>query len=344
MLILRALLSLLLLGLFGPLQASRESDYLTRDYGRFAVTFCPEDSSLAEPLVRALSTRLPVIASRLNLPQLDSARFVLTPTAEEWGRVTAGSPLWANGIAYPNHGVAVLKSPRFNANGGPLAETAVHELVHLVLDSGAPNAAIPRWFDEGLAQFMAGQQEFMDVHVLARAAASGRLMTFWDIQGMMGMNSADARQGYAQSLAATQDLWKRFGDSGLANLVHELRKGRDIESAFPRIFGMPYSQFEQEHRASIGEQYGGSLWTDGELWISVLFVILILSAGGFAYLRRRRTLEAWRTAERLHEESGEPREVPYTVNYTIVRNRTYGDDEVESPPDDPPYDRPKPGN
>ena len=80
-----------------------------------------------------------------------------------------------------------------------------------------------------------------------------------------------------------------------------------------------------------------------ELWISVLFVLLILSAGGFAYLRRRRTLEAWRT-EHLREESGEPREVPYTVNYTIVRNRTLGDDQVESPPNEPPYDRPKPGN
>lgn len=343
MLILQALLSLFLLGLFGPLQASRESDYLTRDYGRFAITYCPEDSGLADPLVRALSQRLPTLTTRLQLPDLDSARFVITPSAEEWGRVTAGSPLWANGLAFPNRGVAVLKSPRFNANGGPIAETATHELLHLMVESGAPNAGIPRWLDEGIAQFLAGQQEFMDVHVLSRAAASGRLMTFWDIEGLMGMNSIDARQGYAQSLAATQDLWRRFGDSGLANLVHELRKGRDIETAFPRIFGISYSQFEQEHRASLRQQYGGSLWTDGELWISILFIILVLSAGGIAYWRRRLTLERWRQ-EHLPDERGEPRDVPYTVNYTVTRARNLDDEESESETDKPPHDRPLPGN
>lgn len=343
MLILQVLLSLLLLGGFIPAQAARESDYLTRDYGRFAVTYCPEDSALSGPLVEVLSQRLPIIAARLRLSVPDSARFVITPSAQEWGRVTAGSPLWANGVAYPSRGIAVLKSPRFNANGGPSDETAVHELVHLLLESGAPNSTIPRWLNEGLAQFMAGQQEFMDVHLIARASASGRLMSFWDIQGMMAMGSADARQGYAQSLAAVEELWQRFGDSGLANLVHELRIGKEIEEVFLTLFGLPVGQFEREHQAELRTRYGGSLWSDSELWISLLFVILVLSAGTFAYFRRRRTLKGWKN-ERFPEESHEPREAPYTINYTIVRARNSDGESEPAPEDNPPHDRPLSGN
>ncbi|MCB1059676.1 MAG: hypothetical protein KDB65_05575 [Calditrichaeota bacterium] len=338
MLILRILLSILLICAAVWAQSSRESDYLTRDYGKIAITYCPEDSSLVDPLSRDLFQRLPVISSRLHLSVPQTMRFVITPSADEWFRVTSGSPLWANGVAYPGHGVAVLKSPRFNMNGGPLAETAAHEMTHLLLDTGA-EGGIPRWLDEGVAQFMAGQQEFMDVHVLARAAASGRLMSFWDIQGLLAMNTSDARQGYAQSLAAVQDLWARYGDSGIANLIHELREGRDIDKAFPTLFGMPLGQFEREHFADLREHYGGSIWSDGELWISLLFVILVLSAGTFAYLRRRRTLDKWRR-EQLHVDTSSPAgEVPYTVNYSIVRNRQNDDDE-----NGPPHDRPVPGN
>lgn len=337
----RLLLSLCLFVLFQTAEASRERDYLTRDYGRFAVTNCPEDSGLADNLVRTLERRLPVITGRLGIPAPDSARFVITPSAEEWGRVTAGSPLWANGVAYPSRAVAVLKSPRFNVNGGSFEETAVHELVHLLLESRAIGAGFPRWLDEGLAQFMAGQQEFNDVHTLARAASSGRLMSFWDIQGMMGMSANDARQGYAQSLVAVEDLWQRYGDGGVSNLVHAIRSGQDLDAAFATLFSMPLGQFEREHVAMLRERYGSQMWSDGELWISLLFAILVLSAGTFAFLRRKRTLERWRL-ENIPQAPEEPREVPYTVNYTIVRERQL--DDSDEPTEGSKPDRPVPGN
>ncbi len=347
MLIRLLLLSLLWAGLASPTWAARESDYLTRDYGRFAVTYCPEDSALCDPLMESLSRRLPVAAARLQLRLPDEARIVITPSAAEWARVTAGSPLWANGVAYPSRGVAILKSPRFNPNGGPLAETAIHEAVHLLLDAGAPASVIPRWLDEGLAQFLAGQQEYMDVHVLSRAAASGRLLTFWDIEGLMGMNALDAKQGYAQSLAAVEDLFRRYGDSGLANLVHELRQGKPIDVAFPRVFGTQYGVFEREYRAMLADHYGGSWWSDSELWVSLFFVILVLTAGMVAYLKRRTTLAKWR-AEYLPPEPTLPRDVPYTVNYTLVRSQQAeageSSDETGASDEGARHDRPMPGN
>ncbi|MCB9357045.1 MAG: hypothetical protein H6508_03825 [Calditrichaeota bacterium] len=323
----------------GTAIGSRQADYLTYDFGRFAVTCCPEDSGLAARLVTDLEQRLPDLQRRLGLAFPDSVRFVITPSADEWGRVTAGSPLWANGIAYPAQGVAVLKSPRFNMNGGGIGETAAHELVHLLLSTGA-GAGFPRWFEEGLAQFMAGQQEYLDTQVLARAAASGRLMRFWDIQGLMGMNPTDARQGYAQSLLAMEDLQGRYGDSGLSNLVHSVRNGRDFDESFLTLFGQTSGQFESNHLALIRDRYGAAVWTDGELLVSILFVVLVFAAGAFAFLKRRRTLARWHQEQ--HMEDQPPREVPYVVNYTLVRERLQDNGEDAAEGIRP--DRPQEGN
>jgi hypothetical protein len=317
---------------------SREQDYVTRDYGMILVTFCPEDSGIVTPLAQAMSVAIPRMAARLRMAPPDSVRFVITPTRDEWLCVTQGAPEWANGIAFARYGVAVLKSPRFDRDRGDLAQTAAHEAVHLMLEQGARNADIPVWFNEGLSQFLAGQQVYLDIHMLARAVFSGRLLSLWDIQHLLSMNSGTAHLGYAQSLVAVEYLHERYGDGGLSNLVSEMRRGKEIEAAFALLFSRTTAQFEREYLVMLKERYSGALWTDGELWISAAFVLLVFWVGWAAWRKRKKTLERWR-AEQIPASESEPRDVPYTVNYTLVPSRR-----DDSPPDDARFDEPKPGN
>ena len=104
------------------LAQSREQDYLRVYYGKYSFVYCPEDSAFIAPLWNELRNRIPIVEHQLHLNLVDSARFVITPSEREWARVTAGSPLWANGIAYPSRGIAVLKSPSFGKKyGSPFA-------------------------------------------------------------------------------------------------------------------------------------------------------------------------------------------------------------------------------
>jgi hypothetical protein len=324
---------------------SRENDYVRQDSGRFRVWYCPEDARVVRALWKELRERIPLVEQQLGLALADTVAFVIAPSEKEWYRLTAGAPLWANGIAYAGRGVAVLKSPRFGLPYGPLPVTAIHEYVHLLLESGASGAEIPRWLNEGLAQVLAGQLDYVDDALLARAAAAGRLHSFWRIEGMMGMNALDARQAYAESAVAVQLLQKRFGMSGISNLVHDLRAGVPFEDAFRKIFRVSLGAFESDYLLYVRSHFRLSLLGDVELWVSLAFVVLVLVGGVMVWVRRRRTVERWR--EEDQREGGAPEGTtvpPYTINYEILRGRLHEKDD-NSPPDEnlPPFDRPMPG-
>ena len=317
---------------------------MRQDSGRFRVWYCPEDAQVVRGLWRELRERIPLVEQQLQLALADTVTFVVTPSEKEWYRLTEGAPLWANGIAYAQRGVAVLKSPRFGLPYGPLPATAVHEYVHLLLEAGAHEADIPRWLNEGLAQVLAGQLDYMDDALLARAAAGGRLHSFSRIEGMMGMNALDARQAYAESAVAVQLLQSRFGMSGISNLVHELRAGSPYDESFRRIFAVSHGAFESEYTLYVQTHFRISFLGDVELWVSLTFVLLVGAAGVAVWLRRRRIVRRWREEDR--RERGVPEggtAPPYTINYTIVRGRMH-ESEDDSPPDENlPDDRPVPG-
>jgi hypothetical protein len=320
---------------------SRQSDYLRREFGKHTFVYCPEDSSLIEPLWNSLRTRIPIVEQQLRLSLSDSVRFIITPSEREWARLSQGSPLWANGIAYASQGVAVLKSPSFGIKyGGPLPVTALHEYVHLLLESGAPDANLPRWLNEGLAQLLASQIDYRDATLISRAVVSNRLHRLWRIEGMLGMSDSDARLAYAQSLLAVEWLRDKYGQSGLSNLVHELRAGKSEVDVFPAVFGMPVGAFESQLIASMQATYGGtSILTNVEFWVPLLFVVLVFLAGIARYLHRKRTVERWREEEIGRTSPADPK-VPYTINYTLIR-KPFSQDDDEN---DKPHDNPIPGN
>jgi len=324
---------------------SREKDYVRQDSARFRVWYCPEDAQVVRGLWQTIRDRIPVVERQLGLALADTVAFVVTPTEKEWFRLTAGAPLWTNGLAIADRGIAILKSPRFGLPYGPLPVTAIHEYVHLLLEAGAPRAAYPRWFNEGLAQVLAGQLDYMDNHLLARAGAAGRIHGLNQIEGLMSMSAPEAQQAYAESAVAVQLLQSRYGMTGMSNLVHEVRAGRRFEDSFSMIFGAPVGSFETEYLAYIQRTYRISLIGDTELWISAIFVILVLAAGMAVWFRRRKTIKRWSEEDgRASPVSGEVSPPPYTVNYTLIRGRLHEKTEDDSTEDNPPFDRPMPGN
>ncbi|HEY3294498.1 MAG TPA: peptidase MA family metallohydrolase [bacterium] len=294
---------------------------MEQDSARFRILYSTKDAGVVRDLWRVLRERVPVIEQNLGLALGDTVRFIIAPDQMEWGRLTQGTPLWANGVAYSERGIAILKSPSFGQQYGPFPTTATHEYVHLLLHAGAPRAEIPRWLDEGLAQVLSGQFDYVESAALARAAAANRLHSFRQLESMLAMSGLEARQGYAESAVAVQLLQLRYGMSGLSNLVHELRTGQDYDEAFARIFGVSSGSFENQYVAYIKSTYRLSLIGDTELWLSGLFVLLVLAAGTAMWYRRRRTLAKWKDEEM--GTHGGPRETwpPYIVNYTIIRSR-----------------------
>lgn len=321
---------------------SRANDYLVQDSARFRAIYCLEDAGVVPSLWQTLRERIPTVELQLGLSIRDTAAFVITPTEREWLRITQGAPLWANGIAYPERGVAVLKSPRFSMQYGPLGTTAIHEYVHLLLQSGKVDADFPHWFDEGLAEVVAGQMTFLDHTLVGRAVTMRRLHRFSDLQHLMAMPAQEAQLGYAESAIAVQLLVEKFGWPGVGNLVHTVRQGVSFEDAFARTFSLPLMQFENEYRQDAEKTYRLSWLSDTEIWVSALFVLAVFAAGFAAWRKRKRKLAEWEEEQRgTTTISGD---VPYVINYELIRSRRQdGSEETGSVNDEPsPDDEPRP--
>ena len=311
---------------------SRERDYLRQDSSRFRIWYCPEDQGVVPSLWRVFYQRVPLLELQLRLSLSDTVDFIITPTKDEWRRITGGAPLWANGLAEPQHHVAILKSPRFSVQYGPLENTAIHEYVHLLSQTGAREMELPRWLDEGMAEVLAGQLEFMSHTILGRSVASGRLHSLWQIQGLMSMSEPDAQLAYAESAIAVEFLVSKFGWPGVANLIATLRQGTPFDEAFSRIFGLSPGAFESEYLRYVQKTYQLSWLTDTEIWVSLLFILGVFAAGVAAWKRRRKTLRKWDEEHRA-ETVGETNAPPYTINYEIIRSRKDegGDSDSSSP-------------
>lgn len=330
------MLATLVLCLFADRSAAQTWEYLGQDSGRFRVIYCEPDAKTVPELWDVLRARVPVVEQRLRLTLTETVTFIIAPTAQEWERLSAGTPLWANGLARPERGIAILKSPSFNARyGRSLGVTAIHEYVHLLLKSGAPSAEIPRWLDEGLAQVLAEQMDYRDDALIGRAAVSGRLFGLRAIEGLMGMNADAARQGYAEAAIAVGWMESRWGMAGISNLIHAVRQGQPFEEAFRTIFGRSAGAFETEYLEHVRKRYRISFVADVETWVAIVFVVLVLAGGVAVFLRRRRTLRRWKEEDRRLRESTTGSEPPYTINYTLVRGRLQERTEGDPPPDEP---------
>jgi hypothetical protein len=118
--------------------------------------------------------------------------------------------------------------------GVPLRGVVRHELVHELLEQyTAPHGrGIPRWFHEGLAQFVAGdtylgaREEDIAVRLLAR-----RLPGFADLRERFPADVDQLRSAYAQSFSYVSWLAREYGVADLLAAARATSEHTTFESA-----------------------------------------------------------------------------------------------------------------
>lgn len=202
-------------------------------------------------------------------------------------------PYWSAGIARSGSEIHI-----YGRNRSQWLLTLKHELFHALL--GQHEIRIPVWFNEGLAQWHAGQIDWGGFMELGTATARGNLIPLVDLDVVLSFNRKRASLAYGQSLDATRFLIKRQGESILPYLL------RADELSFRERFkaetGEELYAFEIDWREDLEQRF----WffkisqIPGVLWaISPLIVILAW------YLKRRRgkkKLEEWEQEESFQDE------------------------------------------
>jgi hypothetical protein len=174
--------------------------YLTLGDARFVIGFAEGDGGFAQEALAALSEALPSIAGSFGLREpLERVRVVLVPHRGEFDRLVRD--LLRVEIEVPSHPARIAQAQRadmvvlspsayeadstFRYVPDEFQRLLVHEFVHIVEEHLAPDIeAVPRWWSEGLAVYLAQQWRYEDGfrRVALDAVAQNRIPSFREIE------------------------------------------------------------------------------------------------------------------------------------------------------------------
>ncbi|MEX0856168.1 MAG: hypothetical protein WD056_01245 [Gemmatimonadota bacterium] len=274
------------------LPRSEEAQILSSEHpllsGRVRFIHWPGDGARAARLLAAIE-RVPVLPGLP--PEVPGvADIYLAPSMEIWDALTGGAiPEWGAGVAIPSRGIAVIP-----VNEGPTATlddrdaTAVHEWAHLGLHDYLAGLRIPRWFDEGYAQWVSSGWDFEEAWRLRVAHAGSGAPPLDSLTLNWPADRTDAQLAYLLSASAVEYLVAESGARGMEIFLTRWREMGDFEAAFRETFGTTTGSFESRWIAHVKRRYSWVLvlYQTAAFWLFAGLAIIYLFS-----VRRRRDRE-----------------------------------------------------
>jgi len=243
-----------------------------------------EDTVRARQLAEASAEVLADVTHRTGLPAPRTIDVVLASTPEAFAAAQPGEPpSWAAGTAWSDRSEIYLRTRLPRTGPSNLEQVFVHEVVHIVLGRAWKHGHPPRWLNEGLSKYLAGEMAPGEHAVLARAAAGGSLLGMDTFTTTWPSRAAHARLAYVQSVDFVAFL-ARQGDAVLPTLIGRMATGDSLDVALVAATGEDLATQEERWRSRVTVWHAlipvlgsaGTFWGIG----AVLFL--------FAAFKRRR--------------------------------------------------------
>lgn len=196
-------------------------------------------------------------------------------------------PPWAAGAARPAER-QILMTLHADGQRHDHERVFLHELTHVALAAASGMADLPRWFEEGVARRIAGEDTQDDDHVLASARIGQRLIPLEGLDVAFPGGRDSAGVAYAVSGRAIELLEARFGPGVVREITAAVRHGRPFDDALLARVGLRTWQLSGEVERSV------QLWhawlivvRDVDIWMALGGLILV-----FGGLRARARIRA----------------------------------------------------
>jgi hypothetical protein len=234
--------------------------------------------------LRAVRT-LGYIESQGALPGLPpsyptSATVYLAPSEEVFESLTGGViPEWGVGVAIPGAGVVVI--PAFASDrtrGWDERRVLRHEWAHLGLSQFLQSVRIPRWFNEGYAEWASGGWDATQGWRLRVAFATGRAPALDSISLSWPRDRGAAELAYMLSATAVEYLVRASGERALELFLSTWRESGSFDGALRSVYGVTQGQFEEDWQEYVKGRYGWFLVLTHSLvfWLALALMLLLM--------------------------------------------------------------------
>ncbi len=202
------------------------------------------------------------------------ATVILIPDEEIFRKISGSR--YAVGLAFPRRKSIAINVVPLISKSYLIKEVFEHELCHLVLHDHIKDEFLPRWLDEGVAQWASGnlgelllyENQFKAV----RLNMSGRLIPLDRLALSFPSDTGSLFLAYQESLSFVNYIVKKFGKKKLVSVLNELGRGENIDEAFSKVLLSPVSEIEKKWMDSLSDGNRWLLWLSHYLY-QLLFVL-----------------------------------------------------------------------
>ncbi len=256
---------------------------------RVEVGFRGGDSLRARNVLRFLEGLPPLAGIPSDLPR--SVTLFIAPDDSAFASLAGGAvPEWGAAVAIPSlNRVVVPREGSRRTRGWTEARVLQHEWAHLGLHQFLPGLRVPRWFDEGYAEWASGGWSPTQGWRLRVAFAFGQAPPLDSLALSWPRDRASAELAYLLSATAVEYLMRESGERGLRLFLEAWREGGGFSDAFQRVYGVTPGQFEEDWKKYVRRRYGWLfvLSHSTVFWLTLTLALLVM-----ARIRRKRDREA----------------------------------------------------
>lgn len=202
-------------------------------------------------------------------------------------------PEWAGGLALTDLDVVVIRADLSGEPFDRVDSIVTHELVHVALAHAQAKGqrAIPRWFEEGLAQWVAGRARPLDVPDLRPAATFGRLLDLDAMNAAFSQGEGAAARAYAQAESFVRFTARRTGGDGMRRIVELLLAGVSLDVALSTVTKANLSTSWGLWQLDLASDRSWMVETFSQILIAAL-ILAVVAMGIARVMKRKRAIEA----------------------------------------------------
>jgi hypothetical protein len=263
----------------------------TLETPHFSIYYHARDALVAEKLGIIAESARGRLLGRLPVTEDFRSVVILAGSEKEFRRDFATNlPEWSAAFAAPRSNVIVVRSPKDVGSAAEFGKTFTHEYAHLVIHNVVDHELLPRWFNEGMASYLAGQWGLGRSAALLWAAARSKLLRLDRIAYRFPAKTGRARLAYAQSYVAVEFLVQNYGWNGVERLLRRTAEIGSFDLAFTETLGVRVIEFEYAYLYFLKKRYRSFRLIVETFPFWSLVTILFLIAYIVKRLRARRRL------------------------------------------------------
>jgi len=198
-------------------------------------------------------------------------------------------------FAVPEKDLIVIDYSKMSANTFSLRNIFKHELCHLLLHRHIKNANVPRWLDEGVAQWVSdGVGDIIldqKRSLLNKAAFGGQFIPLGSLDRGFPRREQDLILAYEESRSFLDHIIGKFGKEGVLEILGHMERGENVHAAVLRSCSIPLGDLEEGWHEALRRRMTWFTYLSYNLYeILFAFAALITIYAAIRLILRKRRL------------------------------------------------------